>query len=173
VELRVCGLRLRRRCRSIPTTCRPSYASVIVGLLFPGGDGCLNNLQHPPGAEARSFIASLAFRPSQSRACPRPLARSGRRPPSSGHLRGAHGPHQLAVRVQEVPEPDQKDLRAACTAPTEAAAGQRFAEFEAAWGRPVADDHPAVALNLAAVHPVPTRGSRPYPIGCGSHVEEP
>src|SRR6516162_4709066 len=32
---------LRRRCRSIPTTCRPSYASVIVGLLFPGGDGCL------------------------------------------------------------------------------------------------------------------------------------
>ena len=31
---------LRRRCRSIPTTCRPSYASVIVGLLFPGGDGC-------------------------------------------------------------------------------------------------------------------------------------
>src|SRR5258708_40224899 len=23
---------LRRRCRSIPTTCRPSYASVIVGL---------------------------------------------------------------------------------------------------------------------------------------------
>src|SRR6516225_6411063 len=101
---------LRRRCRSIPTTCRPSYASVIVGLLFPGGDGCLNNLQHPPGAEARSFIASLAFRPSQSRACPRPLARSGRRPPSSGHLRGAHGPHQLAVRVQEVPEPDQKDL---------------------------------------------------------------
>src|SRR4030095_9689281 len=24
---------LRRRCRSIPTTCRPSYASVIVGLL--------------------------------------------------------------------------------------------------------------------------------------------
>ena len=44
---------LRRRCRSIPTTCRPSYASVIVGLLawwrrMP----C--NFQHPPGAEARS-----------------------------------------------------------------------------------------------------------------------
>ena len=29
---------------------------------LPGGDGCLCTFQHPPGAEARSFIASQDFR---------------------------------------------------------------------------------------------------------------
>jgi len=41
----------------MPTICLPSYASVIVGLhCLVETDAC--TFQHPPGAEARSFIAS-------------------------------------------------------------------------------------------------------------------
>ena len=52
---------LRCRCRSIPTTCRPSYDSLIEGLLA-WWRRMLRNFQHPPGAEARSFMASERYK---------------------------------------------------------------------------------------------------------------
>src|SRR6266571_5771601 len=52
---------LRRRCRSMPTICRPSYAVSIGGLPFPGGDGCLatSSIRRGAGGSAPSSLHVL------------------------------------------------------------------------------------------------------------------
>ena len=48
-----------------------------------------------------------------------------------------------------------KDIRPVYTAPTEAAAKERFVEFTAKWGHAVSGDHPALGERLERVRAVP------------------
>src|SRR5258708_34964822 len=54
-----------------------------LGASLPGGAGCLTNFQHPPGAEARSFMTS-GLRPIRLATCEAPLATRRRRAEIAG-----------------------------------------------------------------------------------------